>query len=144
MQAPPSQSNFRFILIGLTLCTLFLALIASPVSALPPRPTPVPTLPAVSQGAYIQLYVSTTQSELWTQIQWQDNLHNWHTVEGWQGTLDASHTQTWWVAPANFGEGLFRWVIRLDQNGPVLAQSQFFTLPTTTRQVVKIDLALGP
>jgi hypothetical protein len=140
MHATPSQSNFRFILIGLTLCALLVALIASPVLALPPRPTPVPTLSAVSQGAYIQLHVSTTWPDLWTQIQWQDNLHNWHTVEGWQGRLDTSHTQTWWVAPANFGEGHFRWVIRRDQNGPVLAQSQPFTLPTTTRQVVKIDL----
>jgi hypothetical protein len=118
-------------------------------SALPPRPTPVPTLPptpALSStigGGSITLRVAAAPIDLWTTVEWQDAAGNWHLVDGWQGTLDDDQTKTWWVAKADQGKGPFRWVLYDRRGGQRWAISQPFTLPVTNRQNVEITIT-GP
>ena len=124
-------------------------------AALPPRPTPVPTstqaspsAPQPPVGATIALRVSPARAALWTMIQWQDAFGGWHDVEGWQGTLDeikdGEGKKTWWVAPANFGQGPFRWVVYQEQDGQPLIFSEPFDLPDVAKGSVTVDVALGP
>jgi hypothetical protein len=124
-------------------------------SALPPRPTPItptPTaLPAVSSigGASIQLSVKTVGSlALWTEVQWQDALGGWHTVEGWRGGLDSISNgvglKTWWVAPGDFGKGPFRWQVYQTTGGILLTTSASFNLPAANRTLVTVNVDLIP
>jgi hypothetical protein len=135
------------------LCGLVLtsALIApAPVQALPPRPTPVSTatptpLPQlyVRQGGQIELRVQPAQASVWTLIQWQDALGQWHDVDGWQGTL-AGESQVWWVAPADLGKGLFHWQVYRSRGGQLLAESKSFSLPSHSRETIQIEVTLKP
>lgn len=124
-------------------------------SALPPRPTPVtPTPTAVSVvssngGASIQLSVKTASNwSLWTEVQWQDTLGGWHSVEGWRGQLDSVSNgiglKTWWVAPDDFGKGPFRWQVYQSVGGILLTTSGSFNLPAANRTLVTVDVELIP
>ena len=126
-----------------------------PLSSLadpPDRPTPgLPERPATrdssspeddedngnenEQGAigYIDLQVIPTTTDLWAEVQWEDLAGNWHTVEGWRGTVVNGSTR-WWVEEKDFGKGPFRWVIYQQQGGPLLAVSQLFYLPDQSQQ----------
>lgn len=104
--------------------------------ALPPRPTVAPTAFPALKGAAITLRVLTpTSPGWWTGVEWQDAAGNWHPVEGWQGTLEADQTKTWWVAAADGGKGPFRWVISDRRGGEVRAISSAFNLPVSNRRV---------
>ncbi len=141
------------VLIGLA--SVYTPAAARPL-ALPPRPTPtvvptaVPTaappvrslLPAV-EGGTITLRVTAPPAGLWTTVEWQDAIGNWHQVEGWQGTLDADQSKTWWVAKADLGKGPFRWVGYERYGGQRWAQSLSFYLPAINRQKVEVALT-GP
>jgi hypothetical protein len=122
-----------------------------PIPGLPPRPTPV--LPPASTsssrsqesvGGYIDLYIPSAPAELWTVVQWQDSLGNWHDVEGWRGTPDEGHNKVWWVARADFGKGPFRWVIYENQEGELLAKSETFYLPDSAGKTVRVEVSLMP
>jgi hypothetical protein len=121
---------------------------------LPPRPmTPPPLPPSPSKsgagsespdGGHIELRVQSTQAGLWTIVQWQDGLGDWHDIEGWQGMLDEGHKKVWWVAPKDFGTGPFRWMVYQGQRGKELAQSELFYLPSSAGETVKIEASLVP
>jgi hypothetical protein len=114
------------------------------VTALPPRPTVAP-VSGNTPGASIQLQIEgvTVGTEgVWTAIQWVDGFGDWHTVDGWQGTVELDGTQTWWVAPEDLDTGPFRWQVFDEQGGMLLATSDSFNLPERerTRMVVPIDV----
>ena len=151
-------------LLALGVMLIGLASVYTPASArplaLPPRPTPtvvptavptaVPTIvppvrslsPAVEGGAIV-LHVTAPPAGLWATVEWQDAAGNWHPVEGWQGTLDADQTKTWWVAKADLGTGPFRWVGYERYGGQRWAHSLSFYLPAINRQKVEVALT-GP
>lgn len=101
-------------------------------NGLPPRPTGTPAStpiePAI-EGGFIQLQVSDVAAAGWTAVQWQDNAKNWHTVDGWQGTLEANGQMSWYVGPENLGRGPFRWLIFDAPEGKLLLKSDSFFLP---------------
>lgn len=144
--------------------TTYLSSPAQPVQALPTRwgdftpetqPTPVPVT-----GALIELRVIFPDTwpwgelhwqDLWTAVQWQDADGAWHTVAGWQGTLEditlgeqVVGWKRWWVDKKNLGAGPFRWVLYRDYGGPALATSEPFDLPATLGTVVMVEVAPTP
>ena len=153
--------------IGTLVCMLlvvaWLPSLTQPALALPPRPeptlTPSPTPPTQPRpqvvGGFIELKVSfgaTWSSanlewqDLWTVVQWQDTIGDWHDVEGWQGTLDAVKdkmgTKRWWVAPPELGKGPLRWIIYQSQDGPLLTTSDPFHLPAAENETVSLEVTL--
>jgi hypothetical protein len=66
-------------------------------------------------------------------VQYQLPDGTWRGVEGWQGTLQADDGGTpfvqWSVAPENYGQGPFRWVVT-EPNGNLWGISPDFQLPT--------------
>lgn len=117
---------------------------------LPPRsPTATPEPPKTldsPMGSTIVLDVHATSpltTDLWTIVQWQDALGEWHNVEGWQGGLNLNLKVIWWVAPENFGEGPFRWVVYKQRNyDEVVAVSESFELPTHDKETVQVEVVL--
>lgn len=157
-------------------CVLLAVALLPPVtqaapSAFPPRPTPQPAPPSPGPtllsrppaGGFIELRFQTTPEriwssgrweELWTIVQWQDVLGNWHDVEGWQGAFDEfNHNEdknvcagkkTWWVTEADFDKGPFRWVVYQGRGGGLLARSELFYLPHSTGEIVRVEVSLVP
>lgn len=114
----------------------------TPTVTLPSRPKPDRAAEAERPvGAYIELRVQPAQAGLWSVVQWQDAAGNWHDVEGWRGTVEG--VRVWWVAEADFGKGPFRWVIYQGQDGPRLATSTPFNLPSEANQTVQIQVSSG-
>ena len=141
---------------------------ATPTSVLPPRPslTPTPTPPSqpttplvaspqlpasASCGAHIGLRVLLPQTwprtkvdwrDLWTVVQWQDLLGQWHDVRGWRGALDVAvidedgllvGSKVWWVDKAGLGKGPLRWQVYQGKEGEgkLLVTSGAFYLPNS-------------
>jgi len=118
------------------------------VSLVPSQPaqrsTSILTLPYPSpDGSYFELYVRPSQPGLWTIVQWQDSAGGWHDIEGWQGTLNEGHKKGWWVAPAIFGEGPFRWTVYQSKGGQLLATSDSFYLPASAGKKVRVGMSLS-
>jgi hypothetical protein len=114
------------------------------VLALPSRPSPKPAVtsaPKLPDGV-IELTVESAPAGLWTVVQWQDALGDWHNVEGWQGTLDEGNKKAWWVDKADLGKGPFRWAVT--QSGERLATSESFYLPDSVGQTVRVSISLVP
>jgi hypothetical protein len=153
-------------LIGGAVVLLLAVLSPTLAFALPPRPTPQPTvapapLPGVA-GTPIELRVefphawpwtSVGWQDLWTVVQWQDARGAWHGVEGWQGTLDDVVSgeggaivgrKGWWVAQADLGKGPFRWIVSRGKGGQTLATSPPFYLPGTNGVGVTVQVSLVP
>lgn len=135
-----NQHRYVPMLSCLAIALLAIALFAPAAAALPPRPNPEPTPAPLPSGA-IQLTISSAPADLWTMVQWQDALGDWHDVSGWQGTLDDG-VKTWWVDEAHYGKGPFRWAVSL--GGEELAASESFALPTANGQIVRSFIALEP
>lgn len=139
---------------------LAIPLTRAELTDLPTRPTdiatatPTPAVTAVpvhSQeiGASIQLQVAGTNNHpgvnlFWTVVQWQDAHGGWHTVDGWQGTLDDGVHKTWWVAPKDFATGPFRWVVYEERDGDLLAASYSFQLPDQISTTVVQSVNIAP
>jgi len=87
------------------------------------------------------------RENLWTNVQWQDGLGYWHTVEGWQASLDEvkgdSGRKMWYVSKDLFGRGPFCWVVRPGPEGDPIAVSSPFRLPSSAGVIVQTDVALG-
>jgi hypothetical protein len=154
-----------FLVAGLAIA---LSVIPMPAQALPFRPTSIPTpiplptspvplpqptaLPASSsspEGGQIVLRAwGSVWPSMWTVVQWQDGLGNWHDVEGWRGTLDkvasGEGNKTWWVGRADLGYGPFRWLVYEQLDGRLLATSASFNLPQAPGQATLVNLALAP
>jgi hypothetical protein len=94
-------------------------------------------------GAYIELDLQGATADVWTVLQWQDGAGRWYDIEQWRGTLDANGRKKWWVAAKDFGTGPFRWVVTQGPDGPVLATSLPFNMPSEAYETVRIEGALG-
>src|SRR5438045_6526974 len=85
--------------------TLVLGLAVAPVLAAPPT------------GANLLVFAPGANMGAPVTVQWLDPLTGvWHNVDGWTGTLDSATAtgvpfKAWGVLPANYGQGVFRWVI---------------------------------
>lgn len=147
---PNSQLIFFFaFLVAINLITM----LPSPALAdLPPRPEPPGRASEAGSdsdagnpiGGYIALKMSAASPEIWTMVQWQDQAGMWHDIEGWQGTLDDGRQKVWWIDPADFGKGPFRWVVYQGQNGKLLANSSSFNLPGTAYETVSAEIEALP
>ena len=134
---------------GLALFLLLGASLTRPITPayaeLPPRPTEVPgdntSDPDSLNGAQIKLVVAEAKGNEWTAVQWQDaSTGEWHTVEGWQGTLEADGTQVWWVGSEQFGRGPLRWQLFAEKEGALLEVSESFTMPTRNKEIVTVTI----
>ena len=148
--------------LGLLALTLLPVLVQAAPEGLPPRPaTPTPTVPASSpaksgpDGASILLEITfgddwpergLAWQDLWTVVEWQDEDGSWHVVEGWQGGVNkvSGHTgwAVWWLANDLLGRGPFRWVVYEHQDGPVIAVSDPFRLPSDRGGIVTVETSL--
>ncbi len=112
----------------------------------PLTPTPVPMATREPVGAYIELRLIPPDPALWTQVEWQDGLGEWHRVDGWQGPIDGARQgvgwKRWWLAADLFGRGPFRWAVLNEREGEVIASSDPFTLPTGSNLVLVIPVSL--
>ena len=147
-----------FLLLGLTLPLISIATPAATASTpivlrptFPPLPTPTPRptatpVPTLPPGAYIELHLTPPDPTLWTQVEWQDGLGEWHRVDGWQGPIDGVRQgigwKRWWLAADLFGRGPFRWVALNHQDGTLIAASAPFTLPTGAGVIVVVPLSV--
>jgi len=146
-------SAFWFTLILVSIGLLMLAWPPLPTQAgpeLPNRATPTPFVPPLHPpgSESIELWVQDAPAGVWTVVQWQDGLRDWHDVEGWQGTLDEANDnegkKVWWFDKDDFGGELFRWLIYQQQDGSLLATSESFYLPTTTGEAIRVDVTISP
>ena len=146
----------------LTALALVLITVQPALAALPPRPTieAPEEIPTVDGGTLVLEVVFPSQwpwdaapwQEIWTLIQWQDRSGAWHEVAGWQGKLDevtiadgaVTGEKTWWVGARDLGTEPFRWMVFQRQDGPLLATSEPFELPTLAGQTVEVTLSLAP
>jgi hypothetical protein len=149
------------IVVGFSLACVLLALawtslpIQATAGSLPPRPTLTPSPTLIPQtcnddqeGGLIELRVPTSQITLWTVVQWQDTLGGWHTVQGWQGTLDEINAggvgrKAWWVGKDEMGLRSFRWLVYQGPGGRLLATSRTFDLPRYNGEVVRVEVTLS-
>jgi hypothetical protein len=166
-----SRKSSTWLLLIAVLCLLAWAgSLPSPVQAgpapLPPRPTSEPPrTPGPRPGHAPELLVIGTAidlhvqfapgwrwarypwEKLYTIVQWQDSRRIWHDVNGWQGTLDdlvdGEGRKVWWVADADLGAGLFRWLVYDRYRGKLLATSAPFRLPEASNQAVIVRVRLG-
>lgn len=136
---------WRIVAIGSLSLAVILALLAPmPAAAMPPRP-PRPTSPPAAASPDRTLIVLSlslpaeatpaTWQELWTVVQWQDAMGEWHDVEGWRGTLDevalGIGKKCWVVDDKDLGDGPFVWLVYARPGGALVAASFPFYLPST-------------
>ena len=121
-------------------------LAASPTRpTLVPLPTDAPVQPPQHTGGYIELHLTDAQLQqlgkhsLQAVVQWEGPAGTWHTVEGWQSHIDAT-TLRWWVSPADFDKGPFRWVVQQESATQPLMTSEAFHLPRWLGDVVIVTL----
>jgi len=134
-------SFFSTLLLGVVFIQMPAFDAQSGVAELPPRPQPTAVPQNSLQGGYIVLSLSAVEAgEVWTMVQWQDGWGDWHTVDGWQGTLDADGMKTWFVGPEHLGSGPFRWLVL--QEDELAGMSDPFFLPGEINQVVNVAVTL--
>lgn len=122
-----------------------------------PTPTPAPSLctptlpaaPASLRGAAIWLRVrpadpASQGQDLWTVVQWQDALGEWHDVEGWRGVVDdlvnGEGRKVWWLPSSLFGKGPFRWLVYVRPGGAFVGQSAPFYLPHNIDDILRVEV----
>jgi|GEM_PF-841066 len=94
-------------------------------------------------GAHIELRASAAPRGAWSVVQWQDELGDWHDVEGWQGELDTMDQKVWWVAQHDWGRGPFRWTLYSKPGGSLLGTSKPFRLPIAAYEIVTVEVSLN-
>ena len=152
-----------------TMLILAIAHSATADYELPPRESPetseqpaVVDSPALSVGGRVHLRVHFSQDWPWNQLHWQEDLWHvvewydhagtWYTVDGWQGNLDTIEQEGdgWvgqkelWAAKEELGTGPYRWRVYQGVDGPLMATSPDFYLPSEAGKVVSVDLELAP
>ena len=107
-----------------------------------------PAIPSnLLSGSFIEMHLlqvsglPTGPDGIWTVVEWQEPLtKQWHTVEGWQGTVELDGRQQWWVAPADYGTGPFRWLAFEERGVEWLGLSDNFDLPASSNEVVVVQM----
>lgn len=112
----------------------------SPLPTATPLGTPPPDEYQAPPGGTIILQVYNAPADAWTVVQWQDANGDWHNVEGWQSDVTTGYVG-WWVAPANFASGPFRWLLQSATQEEAAAISDSFYLPDHINDVVLIELS---
>jgi len=133
----------------MVLLTVVLALACAVPSLAWSELPPLPERPVFSEpdGGWIAVRVwdapeGVTYAEVWTVVQWQDGLGDWHDVEAWQGQPDVENEKLWFVAEEDLGKGPFRWVAYV--GGEELGASEAFDLPAVCDETVWSDIDLTP
>ncbi len=118
----------------------------SPLPTATPLGTPPPPTPAnvyrQPPGGTIILQLYDAPPTGWTVVQWQDANGGWHDVEGWRSQITDGYVG-WWVDPANFSSGPFRWLLLDSVEGETLAMSDSFYLPGFVDEVILIEISGG-
>lgn len=147
---PPAAWPILFVaFIGLILMLVWPALSANAMGSLPERPPVVlPEDPEEGEegalaGAHIELQIDAAQNGLWTVVQWQDSAGDWQTVEGWRGALETGGRKVWWVSPAHFNTGPYRWAVYQEAGGVLLTASAPFNLPHEAGEMMQISVSLS-
>jgi hypothetical protein len=131
----------------LFLSFVYVGVNANDSSDLPPRPEGVPTpqpeqAPVVHPtGGFIALTMEVPSPDYWVTVQWYDGQETWYTVSGWQGNFNQDREVLWWVSPEDMGKGPFRWVVLAEVDGPPVAISDEFYLPTHTLETVRVEIS---
>jgi hypothetical protein len=138
---------FTFTLIGVLLLA-WPPLLTHVGADLPPRKPPSADQPpddgdVEPDGAHIILQVPSAPAGVWTVVQWQDSAGGWHDIDGWENTLDEGNKRVWWVAPAAFGTGPFRWLVYQSQGGKLLATSDSFYLADAAGKKLRVEVSLS-
>lgn len=146
-----------FCVVGIMLIGLVLPVLAGATALpLPPRPTEEPPVVVVIEKepspTRITLSLDLTSEAvgkgvdpraLWTVVQWQDALGDWHDVEGWVGpldTIDVTHGEkSWGVVRRNLGESPFRWLVYTKQGGTLVAATAAFALPASSGKTLTVQ-----
>ena len=115
---------------------LLVGLVAAPAGAstLPPRAEDAVVRNGDddedAEGAHIELRVQSGLGEVWTVVQWQDEMGRWHDVDGWRAQVEPDQAVNWWVAPEDSETGPYRWIVYHDQDRrAVVWASDLFYLP---------------
>jgi hypothetical protein len=85
--------------------------------------------------------VRSERNPLFSVVQWQDEVGNWHDIEGWRGAVSNGQT-IWWVEQKDWSAGPYRWVVYEASAGAAhaLATSWEFTLPAAQGEIRQISL----
>jgi hypothetical protein len=147
---------WRIITVGsLSLAVVMVMLAPRPVAAMPPRPprpTALPKAPSPKRTLIVLKVMlqpealPTAWRELWTVVQWQDGMGDWHDVEGWRGNLDEEEPgigkKVWLVEDKDLGDGPFRWLLYARPGGPLAAISDPFYLPAAPGDVLERQVVM--
>lgn len=132
-----------FALVGLAFQPGSIQAQGSPLPTATPLGTPPPPTPAnvyrPPAGGTIILQVYAAPTNGWTVVQWQDANGGWHDVAGWHSQITDGYVG-WWVDPANFSSGPFRWLLLDSLEGETLGTSDSFYLPGFVDDVVLIEI----
>ncbi len=161
-------------ILGITLSLTGVFVSAMPVASLenaprptwtrsvPPTFTPTPSAPLSTPTARppdstreiwlrVELAPWCDGRSLWTVMQWQDGLGQWHDIPGWQGPLDivtGDIGRKVWVFPATMsGSGPFRWRVcprPPDGINQWCVVSDAFELPYGAREYINLQLLPAP
>ncbi len=111
------------------------------------------------KGAFIELHLQPVRDGVWTEIQWMDAHGEWHTVDGWQGSLiEEDQVVRWYLGEELLDAGPFRWLVyeknaytlsedptdggKLVATNKLLATSQPFYLPEEPGRTIKMEVEL--
>jgi len=102
---------------------------------------------AAASNGVIDVYAPGAAAGAPVDVQWQDPSGNWLAVTGWKAHLDTLDNgvpfKQWSVFPANYGQGLFRWIVFDADGTTVFGISDTFNLPTADGQTVAKTVVAG-
>jgi hypothetical protein len=145
---PGQHLIFWIALLFLAALTVGAGQVAEASGSLPPYPTPVPPAPVLLPSprpsvATIDLQAPAGGGQ-WAGVQWQTPAGQWFDVAGWQGPVDMTGSQRWWVEPKDFGTGPFRWVVYTLGNPIACGISASFYLPRAATDSQSVLVSAAP
>ena len=113
------------------------------VAGWPVRPVDTPTPGSKLAGGAIELHVTGLHqtAPLFAVVQRQDGLGRWQDIDRWRGEIKGDRV-VWYVAEKDFGAGPFRWLVY--HESAILGTSEPFSLPTASRQMVRVGVEIEP
>jgi hypothetical protein len=107
------------------------------VAGWPARPQDPPASGSELSGRTVELLIVGPRQAvpLIAVVQWQDELGEWHDIDGWQSEIEGSRI-TWHRAAKDLRTGPFRWVVYGDS--VILGTSESFSLPAASSFVIRL------